>query len=174
MTCKIAYRLFMFLCGTMLLTTSCSDSDNPDTTTGADQIKSLADLKALFDKGEVTHIDFITKKLRVLLDEEIESMEIIPNDDIFGFELIEIVTMSPGLSADTPDNLRQHNTTSLTFADKIVNSDLPTTYWAQTITKIHRVEVEDFKPYAYLIDSEITTAGLSLLEDKLQMEFKKK
>ncbi len=173
----IAYPLFLFLCGTLMLltTTGCNKSDDDDTpSTGSNQIKTLADLKALFDKGEITHIDYVTKDNRVLLDEEIESMTILPNTNVHDFELMEIVTKAPPSSNSTPDDLRERHTTSLTFADKIVNSDLPTTHWAQTITTLNGTEVENFAPYAFLIDSEITTASLAILEDKLQIRLKKK
>lgn len=172
---RIVYPLLLFLCGaTMLLTTGCNKSDDDKTPTGTDQIKTLADLKALFDKGEITHIDFVTKDNRVLLDEEIETIVIVPQTSVFNFELMQIVTMSPPLTEGTSDDLRQRNTTSLTFADEIINSDLQTTHWAQTVTSLHGTEVESFAPHAFLIDSEISTASLAILGDKLQIKLKKK
>lgn len=170
----IAIRLCLFLCGTMFLTTSCSNSDDGNKATESDQITTLADLKALFDKGEVTHIDFKTKENRELLDEEIETIVIVPKTDIFDFKLMQIVTKSPPLSENTPDHLRQRNTTSLTFEDEIVNKDPKLSTWVVTATEINGVEVESFTPHAFLFDSEINTATLSLLGDKLQMKFKKK
>lgn len=173
---QIPNRLLLFLCGTaLLLTTGCNKSDDDDTpSTGSNQINTLADLKALFDKGEITHIDYVTIENRVLLDEEIESMTIYATTNVFDFELMEIVTIAPPSSRDAKGVQRETHTTSLTFADEIVNSDLPTTHWAETISSLNGTTIEGFAPHAFLQDSEINTASLAILDDKLQIKFKKK
>lgn len=178
MTRTLVSRLFLLLCLILLLTTGCTSDDDNDTASAASTPQTLADLKALFDTGEITHIDFETVKQRTLLDEEIESMTIVSNNDIFDFELMEVITKSPALSENTPDALRQRNKTSLTFSEKaepvITANNTPVGNWAQTMISISSNTLDNFTPRANLIDSEITTVSLVLLKDKLRMKFKKK
>ncbi|TYA74947.1 hypothetical protein [Seonamhaeicola marinus] len=174
----IAIRLCFVLCITSSIFTACSsNSDDGDGGNETGDLTTLEVLKALFDNGDITHIDFETAEQRVLLDEEIESMTIVANDDIFGFKLLKIVTMSPPLSENTPDALRQRHTTSLTFSDQaepIVIDDNANGNWAETVISINGVIKDDFAPRANLFDSEITTSGLVVLKDKLRMKFIKK
>ena len=50
---NIAIRLFFLLCGVVPLIAACSSNsdDGDNTNSGNDQITTLANLKALFDKG---------------------------------------------------------------------------------------------------------------------------
>ncbi len=149
----------------LLLCVSCGSDGAGDAT--ATTINSLASLKAAFDNGDITMVDYKTVKQREILNQTITKMEVNSQGDTVN-DLPHIKITS---KADNGVSLRVRLTLEEDPNLEIVNG-VRISVWAETIVYLNGSQTTSFKPFAIIIDSEITSTSLNTLDDTLQVYFR--
>ncbi|PKV50814.1 hypothetical protein ATE84_2881 [Aquimarina sp. MAR_2010_214] len=160
----ISQNIVLFYCFTMILLASCrKDShENKDI-----EIDSLESLKAAFDHGMITHVDFKTIKQDNILNDKITAVELI-YDEVGQFPYLKLLSVS--------EKGKPHSA-SLTLDHSVKGSiaeDMVFAPWVETHTYLNGKKIITFTPYTVIFESGITSSGLNIMSDTLQIDFRKK
>lgn len=162
--------IFVFLFQLLFLSISCGNDDSGDETGDSPSatIDSITSLKAAFDNGSITHVDYKTVKQRELLNETITKMELFnQGDNVVEYAHIKITSKADdGVSHRV--RLALQDDPNLAIIDGVRVST-----WVESNVTVNGASTPNFKPYALIISSDITSTGLNTLDDTLQIDFKK-
>lgn len=159
----------LYLFSVLFLLSACGSDDSDD---GAGEptdtnINSLESLKAVFDRGDFTMVDYKTVELREILNEAITEIELNDQgDNVSDLPHIKItskaengVTTRVRLTLEEDPNL------------EIVNG-VRISSWAESTIYINGSQTPSFTPFSLINDSEISSTVLNSLSDKLQVFFR--
>lgn len=151
-----------FYCLTPLLTAACGEGNHRNL---AIEFDSLESLKIAFDHGMITHVDFKTVKQGNILNDKIIGMELVYGDETTSFLYMKLSSLSENGELHTVRLTLDHSVTGS------IAEDMAFAPWVETLAFLNGKENTKFRSYVFMFESGITSSGLNILSDTLQINF---
>ncbi len=149
------------LCFYVIIFMACTNDNHYLT----DQINSLKSLTNAFETGTITTVDYKTTAQESILGDTILSMELIQNDTIIPFPYLKLVSQSGN------DVTHEALITLEAESSELLIKGTGFNPWVQTRINMNEAETSSLNAYAFFFASGITSSGLHILNDTLDIHF---